>query len=113
MTDESIVRVDAKGRVTLPKAIRDELNIQDGTPFFVKFIKGKGVVILAPAINPFDILAEQAIGISISYYEHHRHSFYIILNSRLAGFTHRETLLAAAIAASIPMRIQGGLANAL
>lgn len=40
------------------------------------------------------------IGISISYYEHHRHSFYIILNSRLAGFTHRETLLAAAIAAS-------------
>jgi len=41
MTDESIVRVDAKGRVTLPKAIRDELNIQDGTPFFVKFIKGK------------------------------------------------------------------------
>ena len=61
MTDESIVRVDAKGRVTLPKAIRDELNIQDGTPFFVKFIKGKGVVILAPAINPFDILAEQAI----------------------------------------------------
>jgi len=34
------------------------------------------------------------IGISISYYEHHRHSFYIILNSRLAGFTHRETLLA-------------------
>mgnify|MGYP001343022579 CR=1 FL=1 len=61
MTDESIVRVDAKGRVTLPKAIRDELNIQDGTPFFVKFIKGKGVVILAPAINPFDILAEQAM----------------------------------------------------
>ena len=61
MTDESIVRVDAKGRVTLPKAIRDELNVEDGTPFFVKFIRGKGVVILAPAINPFDILAEEAI----------------------------------------------------
>lgn len=61
MTDESIVRVDAKGRVTLPKAIRDELNVEDGTPFFVKFIRGKGVVILAPAINPFDILAEQAM----------------------------------------------------
>ena len=61
MTDESIVRVDAKGRVTLPKAIRDELNIQDGTPFFVKFIRGERVIILAPAINPFDILAEEAI----------------------------------------------------
>ncbi len=61
MIDERIVRVDAKGRVTLPKAIRDELSIQDGTPFFVKFIKGEGVVILAPAINPFDILAEQAM----------------------------------------------------
>lgn len=61
MTDERIVKADAKGRVTLPKAIRDELSVEDGTPFFVKFIRGKGVVILAPAINPFDILAEQAM----------------------------------------------------
>jgi len=61
MTEQGIVRVDAKGRVTLPKAIRDELNIEEGTPFFVKFIREKGVVILAPAINPFDILAEQAM----------------------------------------------------
>jgi len=61
MTDEKIVKADAKGRVTLPKAIRDELNVEDGTPFFVKFIREKGVVILAPAINPFDILAEQAM----------------------------------------------------
>jgi len=61
MTNERIVKADAKGRVALPKAIRDELNVEDGTPFFVKFIRGKGVVILAPAINPFDILAEQAM----------------------------------------------------
>ncbi|HHV28986.1 Ppx/GppA phosphatase family protein [Acetivibrio mesophilus] len=40
------------------------------------------------------------IGISMGYYEHYRHSFYIILNSRLTGLTHRETLLIAAIAAS-------------
>lgn len=40
------------------------------------------------------------IGISIGYYEHYRHSFYIILNSRLTGLSHRETLLIAAIAAS-------------
>ncbi|MDQ2086382.1 Ppx/GppA phosphatase family protein [Herbivorax sp. ANBcel31] len=40
------------------------------------------------------------IGISISYYEHHKHSFYIILNSRLNGLSHREIVLIAAIAAS-------------
>ncbi|MFZ5985561.1 MAG: HD domain-containing protein [Bacillota bacterium] len=40
------------------------------------------------------------IGISISYYEHYRHSFYIILNSRLSGLSHREIVLIAAIAAS-------------
>jgi len=61
MIDERIVRVDAKGRVTLPKVIRDELSIKDGTPFFVKLIKEKGAVILSPAINPFDILAEEAM----------------------------------------------------
>jgi len=33
MTNERIVKADAKGRVTLPKAIRDELNVEDGTPF--------------------------------------------------------------------------------
>jgi AbrB family looped-hinge helix DNA binding protein len=61
MTDERIVKADAKGRISLPKAIRDELNVKEGTPFFVKFIRGKRVIILAPAINPFDILAEQAM----------------------------------------------------
>ena len=61
MTNERIVKADAKGRVTLPKAIRDELNVEDGTPFFVKFIRGERVIILAPAINPFDILAEEAM----------------------------------------------------
>ncbi|TYQ16844.1 UNVERIFIED_CONTAM: exopolyphosphatase/guanosine-5'-triphosphate,3'-diphosphate pyrophosphatase [Acetivibrio alkalicellulosi] len=40
------------------------------------------------------------IGISISYYEHYKHSFYIILNSRLNGLTHRETVLISAIAAA-------------
>ncbi|MCX7749815.1 MAG: Ppx/GppA family phosphatase [Clostridia bacterium] len=40
------------------------------------------------------------IGISISYYDHHIHSFYVILHSRLNGLTHRETLLVAAVAAS-------------
>jgi len=61
MTHERIVKTDAKGRIPLPKAIRDELNVKEGTPFFVKFIRGERVIILAPAINPFDILAEEAM----------------------------------------------------
>ncbi len=38
-------------------------------------------------------------GINISYYDHHLHSFYIILNSRINGLTHRELVMAAYITA--------------
>lgn len=40
------------------------------------------------------------IGISINYYDHHRHSFHLILNSRINGLSHRELVLVSAIAAS-------------
>ncbi|MDU3723392.1 MAG: Ppx/GppA family phosphatase, partial [Clostridium celatum] len=39
-------------------------------------------------------------GISINYQQHHKHSFYIILNSFINGLTHKEQLMSAAIAAS-------------
>lgn len=39
-------------------------------------------------------------GTSIDYYNHHKHSFYIILNSYINGLTHKENLISAAIAAS-------------
>ncbi|MBQ6820583.1 MAG: Ppx/GppA family phosphatase [Clostridium sp.] len=39
-------------------------------------------------------------GISINYYGHHKHSFYIILNSHINGLTHKELLMSACIAAS-------------
>lgn len=39
-------------------------------------------------------------GISMNYYGHHKHSFYIILNSYINGLTHKELLMSAAIAAS-------------
>lgn len=38
-------------------------------------------------------------GISIRYYDHHIHSFYIILNSMITGLSHKETLLSAFAAA--------------
>ncbi len=39
-------------------------------------------------------------GISISYYDHHLHSFYIILNSQINGLSQQELLMAAYTAAS-------------
>lgn len=39
-------------------------------------------------------------GTSIDYYNHHKHSFYIILNSYINGLTHKELLISAAVAAS-------------
>ncbi|MBU3192838.1 Ppx/GppA phosphatase family protein [Clostridium algidicarnis] len=38
-------------------------------------------------------------GISVRYYNHHKHSFYIIVNSQLRGLTHRELVLSAYMAA--------------
>lgn len=38
-------------------------------------------------------------GISIRYYDHHVHSFYVILNSHINGLTHKEILLSALCAA--------------
>lgn len=38
-------------------------------------------------------------GINISYYDHHKHSFYKILHSRLNGLTHKELTMAAWVAA--------------
>lgn len=40
------------------------------------------------------------IGMKIDYYNHEKHSFYMILNSYIKGLTHKELLLSAAIAAS-------------
>lgn len=37
-------------------------------------------------------------GIQISYYDHHKHSFYMILNSNIYGLTQKEILMAAWIA---------------
>ena len=39
------------------------------------------------------------IGIHISYYNHHKHTFYEILNCHLYGLTHKELLMVAYIAA--------------
>lgn len=39
------------------------------------------------------------IGINISYYDHHKHSFYMILHSRINGLSHKELIMVSYIAA--------------
>ena len=38
-------------------------------------------------------------GLNVRYYDHHRHSFYMIVNSEIYGLSHKETLLSAYAAA--------------
>lgn len=40
------------------------------------------------------------IGVDVNYYDHHKHSAYIILNSAMPGYTHREIALIALLARS-------------
>jgi exopolyphosphatase/guanosine-5'-triphosphate,3'-diphosphate pyrophosphatase len=35
------------------------------------------------------------IGVAVGYYDHHKHSAYLVFNSSLRGFTHREIVLLA------------------
>lgn len=55
------VRIDNKGRVTLPKKIREALGVDSGDTVFLKYEPENRQVRLAPALNPFDVLAEHAI----------------------------------------------------
>lgn len=58
--NQAAVRVDDKGRVTLPKKIREALGVEPGDTVFLKYEPKNGQVRLAPAVNPFDVLAEHA-----------------------------------------------------
>ncbi|MBM2813049.1 MAG: transcriptional regulator, AbrB family [Chloroflexi bacterium] len=53
------VRVDGKGRLTIPGRVRKELAVKPGDTFFLEH---EGLVLhYAKADNPFDALAAQAI----------------------------------------------------
>ena len=58
MASSMAVRVDSKGRLTIPQAIRQQLGIEPGDTFFLQ--PDNGVLRFAKAENPFDALADLA-----------------------------------------------------
>lgn len=61
MTTLTTVRADAKGRLTIPRNIREGLGIEPGDTLFLEVDEERGVLHFAKAENPFDLLAEHAI----------------------------------------------------
>lgn len=53
------VRVDSKGRLSIPKAVRDALDVRPGDTYF--FERDGDILRFVKAKNPFDALAEEAI----------------------------------------------------
>lgn len=61
MASTLTVRVDPKGRLTIPQRLRKSLGIEPGDIFFVDYDEERNVLRYAKAENPFDTLAEHAL----------------------------------------------------
>jgi AbrB family looped-hinge helix DNA binding protein len=61
MTATPAVKVDPKGRLTIPQQLREMLGIEPGDIFFVDYDMERNVLRYAKAENPFDTLAEHAL----------------------------------------------------
>lgn len=60
-TKEATVRIDAKGRITLPRNMRKALGVEAGDTVFFRYDPKDKQLRIAPAKNPFDVLAEHAV----------------------------------------------------
>jgi looped-hinge helix DNA binding domain, AbrB family len=58
---QAAVKIDNKGRVTLPKNIREALGLETGDTVFLKYEPEKKAGAAGPSFKPFDVLAEHAI----------------------------------------------------
>ena len=55
------VKVDPKGRLTIPQRLREELGIEPGDTLFVEADDERKILRYAKAENPFDVLARHAL----------------------------------------------------
>ncbi|KRT35095.1 AbrB/MazE/SpoVT family DNA-binding domain-containing protein [Acetomicrobium hydrogeniformans] len=60
-TKEVAVRIDSKGRITLPRSMRKALGVKAGDTLFFKYDPQSNRLQIAPAVSPFDALAKEAI----------------------------------------------------
>ena len=61
MANTRNVKIDAKGRFTIPRHVREGFGIEPGDTFLLEVDDVRGVLRFAKAENPFDILAEHAL----------------------------------------------------
>lgn len=57
---QASTRMDSKGRLLLPRRVRDTMELKAGDTLFLRYESESGIVRLAKAPNPFDVLAEEA-----------------------------------------------------
>lgn len=60
-TNDVAARMDDKGRVTLPKDMREALGVGAGDTVFFRYDPQNNQLRIAPAKSPFDVLAERAL----------------------------------------------------
>ena len=61
MTTIMTVKIDAKGRFTIPRHVRDRLGIEPGDTFILEVDDVRGMLRFTKAENPFDLLAQHAV----------------------------------------------------
>lgn len=58
---QTTIKVDSKGRVSIPKRVREQAGLQPGDTLFLAIDQESGTVQLRKVTNPFDGLALHAI----------------------------------------------------
>jgi AbrB family looped-hinge helix DNA binding protein len=55
------LKIDNKGRVSIPKQLRERAGLEPGDALFLEYDESSNTFHLKKAINPFDILALEAL----------------------------------------------------
>jgi antitoxin PrlF len=55
------LKIDSKGRLSIPKELRERAGLEPGDTIFLEFDEDTGTFQLKKAVNPFDILGMEAL----------------------------------------------------